>query len=86
MKRMLVALLVAAAPATVALGGDLIFFDDEDDFVAFNSSEGKVLKGLETFEENNLGPNNVAAFPSPLEGGVPNGPFPPTGSISLICS
>lgn len=73
-RRAIVTLVLVAIPATTAFG-QLVYFDNEADFIAFNEAEGKVLKGIETFEEHNLGDNTIAGLDTTLRPGVPNGPF-----------
>ena len=74
-----------APPALPAQGG-LIWFNNQGEFEAFNQGEGKVLKGIEDFEESILPPESVDGFDDPLESGVPNSPdgFPfPVGMTGL---
>lgn len=73
-RRLIPTLVMVALPASTAFG-QLVFFDNEADFVAFNAANSTILDGLETFEENNLGPGGVAGLGTTLEPGVPNGPF-----------
>ncbi len=47
------------------------FFDNAE-FEAFNEGHGKFLKGVETFEESNIGWDRIVGLPNPLEGNVPN--------------
>ncbi|MHC4447010.1 MAG: hypothetical protein ACYSXF_04400, partial [Planctomycetota bacterium] len=47
-------------------------FSDKDSFDAFNLSLGKLLKGIEDFEESNVPPFGKVPLPAPLEGNVPN--------------
>ncbi len=54
--------------------GGCTIFDNKAEFEAFNAGEGKVLKGIEFFEETP--PDTpIVGFPDPLCGGIPNGPF-----------
>ena len=39
-------------------------------FDAFNLSDGKTLKGIEDFEESDIGLDQKFAIPAPLQGGV----------------
>ncbi|MEE9128817.1 MAG: hypothetical protein V3T84_02280 [Phycisphaerales bacterium] len=74
-----------APPAAPAQGG-LIWFTNQADFEAFNAGEGKVLKGIENYEESILDPFNGEVFDDPLESFVPNLPdgFPfPLGMLGL---
>ncbi|MEE8154840.1 MAG: hypothetical protein V3T53_07740 [Phycisphaerales bacterium] len=74
------------APPTTPVQGGLIWFNDKAAFEAFMQDQGKVLKGIEDFEESILDPNNVDGFDDPLESGVPNLPdgFPfPDGMTGL---
>ena len=74
-----------ALPTATAQGG-LIWFTNQVDFEAFNAGEGKVLKGVENFEESTLFLNSIEGFDDPLESGVPNLPdgFPfPEGMTGL---
>ena len=85
MRTSLVALLLVAIPAGTATA-DLLWFDDEDDFVAAAVGAGLVLKGVEDFEESILPPGGMAGVDDPLESGVPNKPdgFPfPKGLTGL---
>ncbi len=78
------------APPPAQAQGGLIWFTNQADFEAFNAGEGKVLKGIEDFEESILDPNDVDGFDDPLESGVacfpPGCPFPVgmTGLPNLI--
>ncbi len=66
--------------------GGLTWFNNQADFEAFNQGEGKVLKGIEDYEESILNPNATDAFDDSLESGVPNAPdgFPfPVGLTGL---
>ena len=65
---------IGAPPSAPAQGG-LIWFTDQAAFEMFNAGEGKVLKGIEDFEESILDPKDIDHFDDPLESGVPNGPF-----------
>ena len=74
------------APPPAPAQGGLMWFTDRAAFEAFNQSAGKVLKGIEDFEESILDPNDVDGFDDPLEFGVPNLPdgFPfPNGMTGL---
>jgi hypothetical protein len=48
-----------------------VFFD-EVAFHDFILAQGKMLKGIETFEESNIPDFSKQPFPAPLEGNVPN--------------
>ena len=64
----------------------LIWFTDQAEFEAFMQDQGKVLKGIEDFEESTLDPNTADIFDDPLESDVPNLPdgFPfPEGLTGL---
>jgi len=74
LKRLMVVLLVAGVSGTVAFG-QLQFFDDRGAFGAYNQSQGRVMEGLEDFEENNLPPNDVSVQNEPLDWN-PNVNFP----------
>ena len=63
--------------------GDLIWFFDQDEFEAFNAGEGKVLKGIEDFEEAVLNPGDGIAVDDPLVSGIPNPPVFPVGLTGL---
>ena len=74
------------APPTEEAQGELIWFTDQAEFEAFNAGEGKVLKGIEDYEESILGPNAADGFDDSLRSGVPNLPdgFPfPVGMTGL---
>ena len=65
---------------------ELIWFNNQADFEAFNAGEGNVLKGIEDFEESILGSSQVVNLDDPLESHVPNSPdgFPfPEGLTGL---
>lgn len=51
---------------------DIFFFTDLFAFEAFNEAAGKMLKGIETFEESNIGARDKVALMAPLLGNVPN--------------
>ena len=73
-------------PPTGTAQGGLMWFTSQADFEAFNARQGKVLKGIEDFEESTLPPDDIAQFDDPLESGVPNLPhgFPyPDGMTGL---
>ena len=75
--KLVLVLVLVAFPATTVFGQDIFFFDAKSDFDQFNRDHGKVQKGVvEDFENNTLPDNDVTTFPSPLIGGIPNGPFP----------
>ena len=74
---------VAALAAVLVVGmaagaaqASVVFFTDQTAFEDTMLAQGKLLKSIETFEESILGPNAIVTFPDPLQGGVPNGPFP----------
>ena len=74
------------APPTETAQGGLMWFTNQADFEAFVARQGKVLKGIEDFEESILGPNSADPFDDPLESGVANAPdgFPfPEGMTGL---
>ena len=74
-----------ALPPAAAQGG-LVWFTSQGGFEAFNQLQGKVLKGIEDFEESTLPPNTFDTFDDPLESGIPNLPdgFPfPDGMTGL---
>ncbi len=58
--------------------GAVTYFTDQSAFHIFNAADGKVLKGVETFEESTIGPMGKAFFPNSLQNGVPR-PFFPNG-------
>jgi len=49
-----------------------IYFNDPITFHEFNIAEGKILKGIETFEESNINPGGKQILPAPFCPGVPN--------------
>lgn len=61
-------LLLCAAHAT----GQVRVFVNEADFRAAAEGASKVLKFVETFEESNVGPGELASLTAPLQPGVPN--------------
>lgn len=85
-KRILVVLCIVGVSAT-ALGQGVQIFDDRDMFRDFNRSQGKVSKGLEDFEEHNLGPGAVGFQRNPLDQN-PNVNYPNglTGLLNLSVS
>src|SRR5688572_22356217 len=52
--------------------GDCQSFFNKQEFEEFNLDHGKVLKGVETFEESNVAPFFFAQFANPLMGNVRN--------------
>ncbi len=48
------------------------FFLDKGEFESFNAAHGKVLKGIEDFEESNVPAGGAAVLPAPLQSNVPN--------------
>ncbi len=76
MARMVLALLIVAIPATAAMGQGVSIFTNLDTFEAAATDAGKVLKGIEDFEESNVPPGGIAGpLPDPL-GSAPNEAFP----------
>ncbi len=73
MKRrtILFATLLAAYPVASALGGGLFWTLSQEEFHLFMEGK-KVLKGIEDFEESNVGFGQLAALTDPLVFGVPN--------------
>ncbi|MEE9131769.1 MAG: hypothetical protein V3T84_17290 [Phycisphaerales bacterium] len=65
------------------LPSDLIWFTDQADFEAFNAGEGKVLRGIEDYEEAVLDPGQGVGVDDPLVSGVPNPPVFPNGLTGL---
>ena len=64
------------SPSTVfAQGADCVAFYDEQQFVAYSESHGKLTKGIETFEEGVIDPGGKNCFPAPLGPG-PSPNFP----------
>ncbi|MEE9294181.1 MAG: hypothetical protein V3W34_04330 [Phycisphaerae bacterium] len=63
--------------------GELIWFTNQAEFEAFNAGEGKVLKGIEDYEEANLAPGEVVGMDDPLVSGIPNPPAFPDGLTGL---
>ena len=65
---------------------DLIWFNNQAAFEAFNAVEGNLLKGSEDYEESILQRNDFDFFDDPLQSSVPNLPdgFPfPNGMTGL---
>lgn len=79
------ALFLAVVPVSVA-AADLQWFSQQDEFESSMAAEGRVLKGVETFEEAILPPNSIDGFDNPLSGGVPNLPdgFPFPDGLSML--
>ena len=48
------------------------FFTEKSGFEAFMLQNGKMLKGVETFEESNVPPGRIMCIRDPLQGNVPN--------------
>ncbi|MCH8821871.1 MAG: hypothetical protein IH984_00030 [Planctomycetes bacterium] len=72
--------------AICAPPSDLIWFTNQAEFEAFNQGEGKVIKGIEDFEESIQDIGLFDAFDDSLESGVANSPdgFPyPVGMTGL---
>ena len=69
-KTFLFAVLLAAYPASSALG-QIFWTLDRDEFHLFMEGK-KVLKGIEDFEESNVGFGQLAVLTDPLVFGVPN--------------
>lgn len=65
--------LLAMLPAAAL--GEIMWFDNEAEFVGFNNSVGRVFGGIETLEENTA-TSDFLGFDDPLSPGVPQGPFP----------
>lgn len=70
-KTLFVAMLLAAYPTTSALGGEIFWTLNQEEFHDFMAGN-KVLKGIEDFEESNVGFGQLAALFDPLVFGVPN--------------
>lgn len=67
--------------AALAMGGsvasaDIQYFTDQGAFAQFNGAQGKMLKGIEDFEESEAGPGEKHPFPNSLQNGVPRPTFP----------
>lgn len=56
--------------------GGVQFFTDHALFQQHNAQYGKVLKGIETFEESEADEGSKIPFPNPLQHGVPRPTFP----------
>lgn len=72
MRASLIVSLAALSCASAAWGQGVVFFTNQQAFHQFNTLDGKFLKGIETFENNNLPPGGKQNLPDPLMGGVPN--------------
>ena len=59
-----------------APGGGCQAFFTKSSFDDFNISDGKTLKGIETFEESDIQDGQKLAIPAPLQGNVPSPGFP----------
>ena len=71
-RKYVLATLIAAFPATAALG-QVTLFTSLASFEAALADANKVLKGIDDFEEGNIGPGGFAGtLADPLEFGVPN--------------
>ena len=68
--------LVAAVGFVAPAFGEVFYFTDEGAFVQFNATHGKVLKGIETFEESTIDEGGKIAFPNSLCPGIPAPTFP----------
>ena len=66
---------LSPAPQEGAPGGCQAFYT-KSLFDAFNQSDGKTLKGIEDFEESDVGLGQKFAIPAPLQGGVASPGFP----------
>lgn len=65
---------IVVAPVLANAQG-VLFFNDQGTFRQMAVAHGKIMKGIEDFEESVLGPAAVAGLNDPLMAGVANGPF-----------
>jgi hypothetical protein len=61
-----IAVLVLAAPVSLAQTDACTPFYNQAEFEAFNQAEGKTLQGIETFEESNISDGGKQFLPAPL--------------------
>ncbi len=71
--------ILAAAAAIGIVGnapaggiGSCVVFTDKGAFEQFNAADGKLLKGIEDFEESNVPDGAKVVLAAPLQGNVPN--------------
>lgn len=69
-------MLVVSVFVCAQASGAIFYFTDHGAFQDFNMQDGKVLKGIETFEESSAEPGSKYPFPNPLCPGVPRPTFP----------
>ncbi|MCH8275220.1 MAG: PEP-CTERM sorting domain-containing protein [Armatimonadetes bacterium] len=68
--------LSAAVVAPSLAMGQLTWYSDRAAFRADNRNHGKILKGIEDFEESNLGTFQLMRFDDPLDSTTTNEPYP----------
>jgi len=69
------ALAVVAMASTPALAGIATFYTSQSEFHLNNDLNGKMLKGVETFEESTVEQGAKVPFPNSLQNGVPRPTF-----------
>ena len=70
-----VGLVAGCAVSGARAGGPATFFPDHSLFTQYVGAHGKLMKGLEDFEESTAPPGSKTSFPNPLQHGVPRPEF-----------
>jgi hypothetical protein len=76
------ALVATLLPHAAVAGTGCVAFDTAVEFRDWNLAQGKVLKGIEDFEESNIEPTGKQPLPAPFEPGTPN-TFPPDDPLGI---
>lgn len=76
MRKLVVALLIAGAPALASAQAQIRFFTDQQLFEEYNRGHGKTLKGTEDFEESMGRKGFSNGLVDPLMPRLRNGPYP----------
>ena len=75
-------------PTRSVQGGACVVFSDQAEFEAFNTDQGRVLNGIEDFEESIIF-TTIDGMDDPLCGGIPNSPdgfpFPNGLDEEILC-
>ncbi|TWT44555.1 hypothetical protein RAS1_09700 [Phycisphaerae bacterium RAS1] len=74
--RACIAVFAGAVLCASVARAEVLYFTDHELFMLHNQAVGKVLKGVETFEESLAEPNSKTPFPNSLQNGVPRPTFP----------
>lgn len=76
MKTLTTACALVALCGSATNGGTAVFYTEQNQFHLNNQLHGKMLKGIEDFEESEAQFGNKTPFPNPLQHGVPRPTFP----------